>query len=39
MSLLISRIFGDEMKVFAADDEGAVHFGGDNCASEDTATD
>lgn len=38
VALLVSRIFGDEVKVFAANDESAVHFCGDNSASEDTAT-
>ena len=37
MALLVSRVFGDEVKVFAANDESAVHFGGNNSASEDTA--
>ena len=27
------------MKVFTADDEGSVHFGGDNGASKDTTAD
>jgi hypothetical protein len=39
MSLLISGVLGNEMEVFSADDESAVHFGGDNGASQDTATD
>lgn len=39
MSLLISGVLGNEMEVFSADDEGAVHFSGDNGASQDTATD
>ena len=39
MSLLISGIFGDEVEVFAADDKGSVHFGGDDGACEDTTTD
>ncbi len=39
MSLLISGVFGDEVEVFAADDKGSVHFGGDDGACEDTATD
>jgi hypothetical protein len=33
VSLLVSGVLGDEMKVFSADDESAVHFGGDNGAS------
>lgn len=39
MALLISAVLGNEMKVFAADDEGSVHFGRDNGSGEDTATD
>ena len=39
MSFLISGVFGDEVKVFAADDEGAVHFRGDNSTGENTAAD
>ena len=39
MPLLISRVFGDEVKVFASDDKGSVHFCGDNSSGEDTATD
>ena len=39
MSLLISGVFGDEVEVFAADDKGSVHFGGDDGACEDTAAD
>ena len=39
MALLITRIFGNEVKVFATDDESSVHFGGDDCAGEDTAAD
>lgn len=39
MPLLISRIFGDEMKVFATDDEGSVHLCRHDRSREDTATD
>ena len=39
MSFLVTGVFGDEVEVFAADDEGAVHFGGDDGAGEDTAAD
>ena len=39
VALLVSRVFGDEVEVFAADDESSVHFGGDDSASEDTAAD
>ena len=36
MPFLISGVFGYEVKVFAADDEGSVHLGGDYGACEDT---
>lgn len=39
VTFFIPRVFGDEVEVFAADDEGSVHFGGDDSAGEDTATD
>jgi len=39
MSLLVSGIFGDEVKVFSADDQGSVHLGRDDGAGEDTASD
>jgi len=39
VTLLISGVFGNEVEVFAADDEGSVHLGGDNSASQDTTTD
>lgn len=39
MSLLVSGVLGDEVQVFATDDEGSMHFGGDDGAGEDTATD
>ena len=39
MSLLVSGVFGDEVEVFAADDEGTVHFRGDDGAGEDTTAD
>ena len=39
MPFLISGVFGDEVKVFAADDEGAVHFRGDDSTGENTAAD
>lgn len=39
VSLLISGVFGDEVEVFSADDEGSVHLGGDNGSGQDTATD
>ena len=39
VSLLVSGVLGDEVKVFSADDECAVHLSGDNSAGQDTATD
>jgi len=38
VSLLVTGVLGDEVEVLAADDERAVHLGGDNGAGEDTAT-
>ena len=39
MSLLVSGVFGDEVEVFSADDEGSVHLGGHDGSGQDTATD
>lgn len=39
MSLLVSVVLGDVVEVFAADDEGTVHLGGNDGAGQDTATD
>lgn len=39
MSLLVTRVLGNVVEVLAADDQGAVHLGRDNGASQDTATD
>jgi hypothetical protein len=39
VSLLVTSIFGNEMEVFAADDQRAVHLRRNDGASEDTATD
>ena len=39
MSLLVTGVLGDEVKVFSADDESSVHLGGNNGASQDTTTD
>ena len=39
VSLLVTGVLGDEVKVFSADDESSVHLGGNNGASQDTATD
>ena len=38
VSLLIPRIFRDEVEVFSADDQGSVHLCGDDGASEDSAS-
>jgi hypothetical protein len=39
VSSLVTGVFGDEVEVFPADDQGTVHLGGDDGAGEDTATD
>ena len=39
MSLLISGVLGDEMEIFSADNEGTVHFSGNDGAGQDTTTD
>ena len=39
MSLLVPGVFGNEVEVFAADDEGAMHLGGDHGAGEDAPAD
>jgi len=39
VSLLVSGVFWDEVKVFSADDESSVHLGGNNGTGKDTATD
>ena len=36
VAFFISRVFGDEMEIFSADDESSVHLGGDNSSGEDT---
>ena len=38
VSLLVSSVFGNEVKVFSADDDCAVHLSRDNGAGQDTAT-
>ena len=38
MSFLITGVFRDEMEVFAADDDGAVHLRGNDGTGEDTTT-
>jgi len=39
MSLLVSGVLADVMKVRAADDESSVHFGRDDGAGDDTSAD
>ena len=36
MSLLVSCIFRDEVQIFSSDDQGSVHFCGDDFAGEDS---
>ena len=38
MSLLVTRVLGDEVEILAADDDGTMHLGGDDGTGEDTAT-
>lgn len=39
VSLLVTGVLGDEVEVFAADNDGPVHLGGHNSARQDTSTD
>jgi hypothetical protein len=39
VALLVTGVLGDEVEVFTADDQGAVHLGGHDGAGEDTAAD
>ena len=39
VSFLISGIFGYEVEIFTTDDKGSVHFGRNDCASQDTSAD
>jgi len=39
VALLVTGVLGDEVKVFTADDQGAVHLGGHDSSGQDTATD
>jgi hypothetical protein len=39
MSLLVSGIFGNKVEVFAADDESSMHFGRDDFAGKNSASD
>lgn len=38
VALLVTVVLGDVVEVFTADDDGTVHLGGHNAASQDTAT-
>jgi hypothetical protein len=39
VALLVTVVLGDVVEVLAADDDGAVHLGRDDTASQDTAAD
>ena len=39
MAFLVTGVLWDEVEVLAADDESAVHLGGDDGTGKDTATD
>lgn len=39
VSLLVSVVLGDVVEVLSSDDDGSVHFGGDNLTSQDLASD
>lgn len=39
VALLVTVVLGDVVEVFTADDNGTVHLGGHDAASQDTATD
>ena len=39
VSLLVTSVLGNEVKVFATDNDGSVHLGGNNGSSENSATD
>lgn len=39
VSLLVTGVLGDEVEVFAADNDGPVHLGGHNSARQDTTAD
>lgn len=39
VAALVTGVLGDEVEVLAADDESAVHLGGNDGAGQDTATD
>ena len=39
VSLLVSSVLGNEVKVFSSDNDRSMHFGGDDSTGEDTASD
>lgn len=39
VSLLVSVVFRDKVQVFTSDNDGSVHFGGDNGTSQDLTSD
>lgn len=39
VSLLVTRVLGDEVEVLSSDNDGSVHLGGNDGAGQDTATD
>lgn len=39
VALLVTAVLGNVVEVFTADDDGTVHLGRHNTASQDTATD
>ena len=39
VTLLVTGVLGDVVKVLSPDDDGAVHLGGDDGAGQDTAAD
>ena len=39
VSLLVSGVFGNEVKIFSSDNQGSVHLGRDDFAGKDTASD
>lgn len=39
MSLLVTRVLWNEVKVFSSDDQSSVHLSGHNGACENTSTD
>lgn len=39
MSLLVTRVLGNEMEVLAADDQSTMHLGADDGAGQDSSAD